>query len=317
MKQFCTISTACVCISTILLSSSAFSDTRIIDSMNITGGMILWGEPPQEIIFSNFGENTNLVGGYIGVGGSTSEPSDPPDPDNIIIFSASVGDVVTYTAESNLGTTSNLAGSIPGGPVPTGSLDDDLYTIQMDLSSWFATLNNSQDIWVGTGQDDGFTSLIATGTWDPVTFEYELSWNSMIPPDSPFAGIKSSWTFTGYAYPASTLSIVVDIRPFSSNNNVNPNSSGLIAVAVLTTESFDALQVDPETVQFGPAGATRVHAQDHVKDVDKDGDIDVLFHFRIPETGIQCGDTEAALIGHTYDGASISGADLVNTFGCR
>lgn len=111
--------------------------------------------------------------------------------------------------------------------------------------------------------------------------------------------------------------IDVDIKPYSRNNNINPNSSGQIAVAILTSGSFDALQVDQDTVRFGPAGAIKVHEPTHVKDLDNDGDMDLLFHFRMPETGIQCGNTEATLTGQTWDGTLVSGTDNIRTVGCR
>ena len=51
-------------------------------------------------------------------------------------------------------------------------------------------------------------------------------------------------------------------------------------------------------------------------DVDSDGDMDLLLHFRISETGIQCGDTEATLIGEAGS-SSITGTDSIKTTGCR
>ena len=111
--------------------------------------------------------------------------------------------------------------------------------------------------------------------------------------------------------------IDVDVKPYSQNDNINPRSSGLVAVAVLTSDVFDALQIDPDTVQFGPDGAAKVHGQTHVMDVDNDGDTDLLFHFRMTKTGIQCGDTEATLTGQTWDETLVSGTDNIRTVGCR
>jgi hypothetical protein len=111
--------------------------------------------------------------------------------------------------------------------------------------------------------------------------------------------------------------IEIDIKPNDEANKINPRSSGLLAVAILTAGEFDALQIDPMTVQFGPAGGADAHGRAHVKDVDYDGDMDLLFHFPIQETGIQCGDTEAGLTGLTWDGTAISGTDYINTVGCR
>jgi hypothetical protein len=111
--------------------------------------------------------------------------------------------------------------------------------------------------------------------------------------------------------------VEVDVKPYSPNQNINPNSSSLVAVAVLTSDEFDALRINPDTVQFGPDGAAKVHSQTHVKDVDNDGNADLLFHFRMPETGIHCGDTVATLTGQTWGEELVSGTDNIRTVGCK
>jgi hypothetical protein len=45
---------------------------------------------------------------------------------------------------------------------------------------------------------------------------------------------------------------------------------------------------------------------------DGDGDMDLLFHFKTPELGLDEGSTEATLIGETLDGMQIEGTDTVN-----
>jgi hypothetical protein len=109
------------------------------------------------------------------------------------------------------------------------------------------------------------------------------------------------------------LPITINIKPEDDLNSLNLKAKGVVSVAVLTTEDFDATEIDPETVQFGPAAATKIHAQAHVEDVDYDGDLDLLLHFRTQETGIQCGDSDATLTGTTWDGTSVTGTDSVNT----
>ncbi|NIS81010.1 MAG: hypothetical protein GTO14_12565 [Anaerolineales bacterium] len=103
----------------------------------------------------------------------------------------------------------------------------------------------------------------------------------------------------------------IDIMPGSDPNTINPRSKGVIPVAILTTDTFDATTVDPDTVAFGPDGAEIVHPSGHVEDVDGDADLDLLLHFRTQETGIQCGDTEASLWGETFDGTPIEGSDSI------
>jgi hypothetical protein len=119
--------------------------------------------------------------------------------------------------------------------------------------------------------------------------------------------------------PAGPLSIevVIDVKPGSMPNAINPRSKGLIPVAILTADEFDApAMVDPRTVIFGPAGAGMAHSWPHIEDVDGDGDLDLVLHFPTPATGISCGETEVFLTGETYDGMVIEGSDTIVTVGC-
>ncbi|HSG27643.1 MAG TPA: hypothetical protein VLA34_04120 [Candidatus Krumholzibacterium sp.] len=111
----------------------------------------------------------------------------------------------------------------------------------------------------------------------------------------------------------------IDIKPGSEENPINCKSmNGVIPVAILTTECFDASIVDHTTVTFGPAGAFEAHSNKHgikrhVEDVDFDGDLDLVFHFRGYETGIVCGDTLAVLRGMTWDGLQFEAAGRIRT----
>ncbi len=106
------------------------------------------------------------------------------------------------------------------------------------------------------------------------------------------------------------LPVDIDIKPGSDPNSINTKSRGVIPVAVLTTNDFDATTVDVSTVAFGPAGAAPAH-NGHIEDVDTDGDNDLILHFRTQDTGIAVGDTEACLTGQTFDGVEIEGCDAV------
>ena len=111
--------------------------------------------------------------------------------------------------------------------------------------------------------------------------------------------------------------VAIDIKPDSSSNTINPKSDGMIPVAILTTETFDATTVDPLSVEFGPSGATEAHGKGHIEDVNHDGEPDLMLHFRTQATGIKCGDTSASLTGETFDDDPIEGTDTIKTVGCK
>ena len=60
----------------------------------------------------------------------------------------------------------------------------------------------------------------------------------------------------------------IDVKPGSDPNTINLASNGRIAVAIFTTDDFDASQVDASTVLFAGANAVR----SSLEDVDHDGD---------------------------------------------
>lgn len=109
----------------------------------------------------------------------------------------------------------------------------------------------------------------------------------------------------------------VDIKPGSNPNSINCNDeNGVIAVAILTTEDFDATTVDHTKVIFEGASETQVDNKSgdprrHEEDVDGDGDIDLVFHFRLGDTNLACDATEGTLIGETPEGVVIEGIDNV------
>jgi hypothetical protein len=111
--------------------------------------------------------------------------------------------------------------------------------------------------------------------------------------------------------------VAIDVKPGSAVNPINPGSHGVIPVAILTDPNFDALSVDVATVRFsGPTGAAEAHGKGHPQDVDGDGDVDLLLHFRTQDSGITCGDTTTTLVGTTIDGQAIVGSDSIQTVGC-
>jgi hypothetical protein len=112
--------------------------------------------------------------------------------------------------------------------------------------------------------------------------------------------------------------VPIDIIPGKEINNVNLQAGGRIQVAILSVgEFFDApAVVDPFSLKFGPREAVIVGTPS-VRDIDHDGDDDLLVKFLIEQAGIACGQLSVFLSGETFDLRFIYGFDSVNTFKCR
>ena len=93
--------------------------------------------------------------------------------------------------------------------------------------------------------------------------------------------------------------VSIDIKQGGNPNSINLNSKGVIPVAILTTPEFDASLVVADSIRFGPWEAPAVHYQ--LEDVDKDGDLDLILHFKTSETGIETDAIEANITGYSYD----------------
>ena len=117
--------------------------------------------------------------------------------------------------------------------------------------------------------------------------------------------------------PTTVLAVDADLKPGSFPNTVNPRSNGVLPVAILSTDGFEAATVEPTSVRLGPAGTEAAAVRWVLEDVDDDGDVDLLLHFRTESTGIQCGDVAVMVTGTTVSGASISGSDSIRTVGCK
>lgn len=130
---------------------------------------------------------------------------------------------------------------------------------------------------------------------------------------------------------AVVVPVAINIRPGGFPNPVNIR--GTVSVAILTTSAdeyglpvaFDATTIDPLSIRFGPAsvifdstaGAAEIHRTGHLEDAydldetTKDGDLDMIVHFRAADAGLTSSSTESCVKG-TFD----SGGVIYPFFGC-
>jgi hypothetical protein len=155
-----------------------------------------------------------------------------------------------------------------------------------------------------------------TGTPTPTPTETPVATATDTPTTTPTDTPSPTPSETETATPTSTPTripegVIVDIRPNDVPNPVQVDSRGVIPVAVLGSDDFDANAVDRTSLRFGPAAAPAIHTA--LKDVNGDGILDLLGHFRTRATGIAAGDTEACLGGQTLAGESFMGCDAIVT----
>ena len=133
---------------------------------------------------------------------------------------------------------------------------------------------------------------------------------------SSYAAVSQYWTDVADDFVDASLTfevpieVEIDVKPCSDPNSINLKSKGVVPVAVLTTDDFDASDVDPTTVEFAGAEPVRWTVEDVCP---TDGQDDLLLFFKTQELDLDEDSTDATLTGYTYDGLNrLIGKDAVN-----
>jgi hypothetical protein len=119
-----------------------------------------------------------------------------------------------------------------------------------------------------------------------------------------------------------------DLDPTCIRVAINVRSSimthrrGVVPVVVFGSEALDVADLDVDSLRFGPGGAATAHDlmdpftwNEHLDDVNLDGFMDVMTHYRADESGIAPGDESADLLGLTLDGRPLKGVGPIKTVG--
>ena len=158
-------------------SSSAFAASATIGDLTMTSGtFFMGGVTTSPVAWTNTTNPTaNMVSGYQSLG---------------VLFPFFGNNVSAYTAASNLGAANTPAGTIAGGPIPSGTMDTTAGTMNVNLSSLFANWNGS-DFNQGNSAVSGTLSGCSGNSCT-----YNMTWSSLIV-GGAFNGFTGTWTATG------------------------------------------------------------------------------------------------------------------------
>jgi hypothetical protein len=202
--------------------------------------------------------------------------------------------------------------------------DDTAGTVLVDIKG--DVLVSGTSVNGGTGSDFTAIKYSADGTrqWDTLygTNATETATSAALDQNGDFiltgSGTEASSVpqFLTVKF-TDVINVALDIKPGSFPNSINPRNKGVIPVAVLTTDTFDAATVDATSVLFGATG-TEVGANHYaLEDVNGDGKADLVFQFPTLSTGIVCGTKTATIKGSTTLGQAFEGSDAIVTTGCK
>ncbi len=117
------------------------------------------------------------------------------------------------------------------------------------------------------------------------------------------------------------LPVYIDIKPGSDPNSICLSKAGLLPVAILSADNFDAKYIDPSTLELGGVEVSKRGSRKapktaySIEDVDEDGDLDMIAFFSVPDlvtyAGLNSTTVSLELTGTLTNGTPIVGADSV------
>jgi hypothetical protein len=122
-----------------------------------------------------------------------------------------------------------------------------------------------------------------------------------------YAGFDGTMRILSAVARPSLIYVSIDVNPDRFPNRINLRSRRAVRVAVLSTPTFAADRIVVDTLRF--AGASPVRSA--LRDVNRDGLVDLVVRFRARELRLTPDSTAATLTGETSSGATITGTDSV------
>jgi hypothetical protein len=109
------------------------------------------------------------------------------------------------------------------------------------------------------------------------------------------------------------MQINIDIKPGERIALIHPKSKGRIPVALLSSGTFNALDVDVKSITFGATGneASLKGCERRGERVDRNRQRDLVCHFETEDAGFATGSLQGVLRGKTRDGRAFEGRGSV------
>ena len=195
----------------------------------------------------------------------------------------------------------------------TPSVDTWYHVIQIYDGSYLRLYINGSE--VGTP--------FSCGAWTPDSYVRAVrigaSWHST--PERHWKGLideiriwNRALTDAEIVYNYSLGNVGIDIKPGSDPNSINLGSNGVIPVAILGSDSFNADTVDPLTVKLAGAGVKLKGNSGNagsLEDVNGDGYPDLVVQVYTENLVLATGDVNAVLSAYTYTGLPLTGSDTI------
>ena len=120
-----------------------------------------------------------------------------------------------------------------------------------------------------------------------------------------------------------TLLVDIDVKPGSDPNSVNVNTKGVLPVAIIGSDDFDATQIDQDTisayttsVDAVPGGVPKSPLRCSIEDVNDDEILDLNCKFSKEDLLLNCWTNGLDVSGSLLDGTSFFGSDTIRPVPC-
>jgi hypothetical protein len=108
----------------------------------------------------------------------------------------------------------------------------------------------------------------------------------------------------------------MDVRPWSAENNIDPDTDEQFPIVVMGSATFDASQIDVSSMHIGPDRATPT-GPTLITYMDGDAYYDMATIVETQGSGIACDDTDLMALGETFTGETFVGSSPIVTPACE